>query len=188
MSIIAASKAGFTLVEVVVAMAVFGFMLLIVVEGYINIARIHDQALASNQVQDSARTAMDAMVQSVRNSTGAVTPVFGGGASTSLCLSSSSTSDQDFFVSGKVLYQANTCTAPVPATSVALTNNSVQVSSFKATVETGGVGVTEPEVQMTITVASNNGSTNAGGTACTNTDAAREFCSVETLTSGAVPR
>lgn len=191
MPVIVTDKSGFTLVELVVAMAVFSFMLLIVVEGYMNIAKLHDQALAGNQVQDSTRTAMDAMVQAVRDSTGAVSPTFGSPASNTLCLASDSTSDQDFFVSGGVLYEANTCTAPAVANSQALTNSSSQVTSFKATIKTGGTGVTEPEVEMTLTLASNNGTTTTssqGVTTCNNTNQAREFCSVETLTSGAVPR
>ena len=64
------SQQGFTLIELLVAMTVFSFMLLIIVGGFMNIVTIHNAALASNQAQDSVRTAMDDMVQAVRDSTG----------------------------------------------------------------------------------------------------------------------
>src|SRR5258705_7656478 len=67
------SEQGFTLVELLMAMAVFSFMLLIVVVGFMNIVHLHNQAIASNMAQDNARTVMDEMVRAVRDSQGVIT-------------------------------------------------------------------------------------------------------------------
>ncbi len=101
---------GFTLIELLVAMTVFSFMLLIIVVGFINIVRLHNQALAANLAQDNARTAMDTMVQAVRDSTGIVRPT--AGSSTVLCLNSSAGPMQAYYVATlagvNTLFQANT--------------------------------------------------------------------------------
>jgi len=40
---------GFTMIELLVAMSVFSFLLLIIVVGFMNIVRLHNQALASER-------------------------------------------------------------------------------------------------------------------------------------------
>lgn len=186
MSSIAMSNDGFTMIELLVSMTVFSFMLLIIASGVINIVRLQNQSLASNTAQDSARSAMDELVQAVRDSTGVVTPVFGAGASSTLCVANDSGVQQEYYVNANVLYRSDDCTANT--NTVALTNTQVEVSNFKSTVQTGGTGITEQEVQMTLTIASDNGTANSTGTSCLNNDVDRQFCSIVTLTSGAVPR
>lgn len=182
------------MVELVISMAIFSFLLLIIVVGFINIAKLHDEALATDQSQNSARSAMDELVQGVRNASSVLTPTVIGAPSTTLCLASASGVQQIYYVDAKILYRSDDCAtntgwvSPEPANTYALTNNGVQVSLFQATVETGGLGVTEPEVRVKLTVASNNGTTNGAGTSCLNNDSSRAFCSIVTLTSGAVPR
>lgn len=188
------NQSGFTLVELTLSMALFSFMLLIITLGFINIVQLHDAALASDQVQDNARSAMDELVQGVRNSAGIVTPTTIGLPSTTICVANNSGTQQIYYVNQKILYRTNDCatninwTSVEPANTVALTNVGVQVSNFDATVETGGVGITEQEVQFNLTVASDNGTTNSTGTACANNNSQRAFCAVVSLTSGAVPR
>jgi prepilin-type N-terminal cleavage/methylation domain-containing protein len=63
-------NAGFTLIELLVAMAVFSFMMLIIATGFINIVRLHNQAVVSNLTQDSANSAIQTLVQAVRDSHG----------------------------------------------------------------------------------------------------------------------
>jgi prepilin-type N-terminal cleavage/methylation domain-containing protein len=178
---------GFTMIELLVAMAVFSFMLVIIVVGFINIVKMHNQALASNMSQDNARTAMDELVRSVRDSTGVVTPAPGVPSST-LCLANASGPQNTYYVTGGILYRASDCASR--ANPVAVTNSSVQVANFIATVKTAGADILKPQVELTITVASNNGTTTGSGAtvACGPSSADRAFCSAITLTSGAVPR
>jgi prepilin-type N-terminal cleavage/methylation domain-containing protein len=186
MSAIMMGKRGFTMIELLISMAVFSFMLLIVSSGVIDIVRMENQSLASNSAQDNARSAMDELVQAVRDSSGVTTPSTVGVPSSMLCLKNDSGVQQAYYLSSAVLYRSDDCSAYT--NTVALTSSQVQVSQFQATVTTGGTGITEHEVEIKLTVASDNGTTNGGGTACNNNDVDREYCSVVTLTSGAVPR
>jgi prepilin-type N-terminal cleavage/methylation domain-containing protein len=181
-------QAGFTLVELLVAMAVFAFMLVIVVTGFINIVHLHNQALASNVAQDNARAAMTELVRAVRDSAGVVgTP--GLGPSGTLCLTQLGGQLRGYYVNAGVLTRSDNCTSP-RVNPVGITNNVVQVVNFVATVETTGPAVEKAEVKLDVTVASRNGTTSGVGaaTACNNNNQDRTFCSVVSLTSGAVPR
>jgi prepilin-type N-terminal cleavage/methylation domain-containing protein len=180
------SKAGFTMIELLIAMTIFSFMLLIVASGFIDIVRMQNQSLASNMAQDSARSAMDELVQAVRNSTGVVS--ISPSTPSILCLANSTGVQQAYYVnsSNGILYRSDDCTAYT--NTVALTSAQVQVSAFTVTVETSGPAITVPEVEIAMTVASNNGSTNIAGNACKADSVDRQFCSIVTLTSGAVPR
>ncbi|HVQ43630.1 MAG TPA: type II secretion system protein [Candidatus Saccharimonadia bacterium] len=183
-----AQQRGFTLVELLVAMAVFGFMLLIVVSGFINIVHLHNQALASNVAQDNARTAMAELVRSVRDSAGVVGAP-GAGPSGTLCLSQLGGTLRGYYLNAGVLTRSDNCTTP-RINPVAITNDVVQVTNFVATVESSGPEVVKPEIKLTVTLGSRNGTTAGAGAAlaCNNTNQDRTFCSVVTLTSGAVPR
>lgn len=203
---------GFTLIELVVAMAVFSFMLLIIVEGFMNIISMHDAAIASNTAQDSARTAMDTIITSIRDSSGVTAICDDANANCSLtnpptaatqtlCLTEASGAQQDFFYVGNgsdgtagVLYRADTCSLGAGNGAEAITDSAVNVNNFNAVVQSQGAAIIKPEVQVTISVGSNNGTTSTqvvSGqpvTSCSSSNDAREFCSVVTLTSGAVPR
>lgn len=184
----ASREGGFTLIELMVAMAVFSFMLLIIVVGFINVVKLHNQALASNTAQDNARTAIDELVRAVRDSAGVVSPVPGTPANT-LCLANANGPQRVYYLtSAGVLMRADDCTARNNA--VALTSTAVRVTHFEATVTSAGTLIVKPQVELTLTVASNNGTTTGSGAAvaCGPSNANRTFCSTVTLTSGAVPR
>lgn len=191
----ASQEAGFILVELLVAMSIFSFMLLIIVVGFINIVRLHNQALASNVAQDNAQSAMNELVRAVRDAAEVVTPLPGTPSNT-LCLASAVGPQQVYYLSpfpvtaATRLYRADDCTAKVNA--VPLTSTSVQVSNFLATVKNNGTNIVKPQVELTLTVASSNGTTDpatSGDTiACGPSNANRTFCAAVTLTSGAVPR
>jgi prepilin-type N-terminal cleavage/methylation domain-containing protein len=178
---------GFTLIELLVAMTVFSFMLVIIVVGFINIVQLHNQAIASNLAQDSARTAMDEMVRAVRDSAGAITTTVGPLGT--VCVGSPTAGLQrSYYINGGILYRADNCVTH--ANPQAITSSSVMVSNFEATIQSTGPQIVKPAVQITITVGSNNGTTTGAGAAltCGPTNAERTFCSVVTLTSGAEPR
>jgi prepilin-type N-terminal cleavage/methylation domain-containing protein len=188
-------QAGFTMIELLVAMAVFSFMLLIIAVGFINVVRLHNEAVASNQVQDSANAAMQELVQAVRDSNGmdvaksGVNP-FNANFGTFLCLKNLSGVEQAYYVSAaNVLTRADGCTAL--NNQQPLSSSSVNVTYLGATPETSGPSITKPEMALELTVASANGT--ATGTAgkdvgCNDNTYDREFCSTVDLTSGAVPR
>jgi prepilin-type N-terminal cleavage/methylation domain-containing protein len=192
------SDKGFTLIELLVAMTVFNFMLLIIVTGFTNIIQIHNSAIASNVSQDNARTAMDTIVQAVRDSKGVIVPSAATPPSNVLCLST--TSGQRMYHTKlvaatasppvpqhTVLYVGDNCAGTI--NDVALTNPSVTVSDFSVS-NPAPASVLKPVLTISMTVASNNGTTSGSGSGilCQNQKTARAFCSVVTLKSGAVAR
>jgi prepilin-type N-terminal cleavage/methylation domain-containing protein len=190
---IMSGQGGFTLVELLMAMAVFSFMLLIIVVGFINVVGLHNQALAANAAQDSARSAMDTVVQGIRDSSAVLSPTTQGAPSTTLCLATASGADEGFYVNSatNVMYefQSNSCSPPY-LTNLALTSTAEQ-AYFAATLETTNPSpIWKPEVEVKLVVGSNNNSTSGSGAGlqCGPTNADRQFCSVVTLTSGAEPR
>jgi prepilin-type N-terminal cleavage/methylation domain-containing protein len=185
-------QAGFTMIELLVAMTVFSFMLMIITMGFMNVVRMHNAAVASNVVQDNARTAIDELVKAVRDSSG-VASIVNNSPSAGLdvlCLAKSSGPQQVYYVNAGVLYQADNCPAASRTNVRALTNSYVRVQFFHAVQRNSGANLLKPQVDVSVTVGSNNSTTTGSGTttSCTNNNAARQFCSVVTLTSGAVPR
>ena len=195
------SRAGFTLVELVVAMAVFSMMLLIIVSGILNIVRMHNQAIASNLAQDNGRAIMDELVTSIRNSAGVdwtKSTLSDVNGDTRLCVMAATGPGSEYYVNKfttagvnyYVLYRHDGgCTA---GGGVAISNTVVRVLNFSASPGTT-VG-TKQEVRLSVTVGSTNDSlvggnlANGAGTQCRANNVDREFCSTVTLTSGAVPR
>lgn len=178
--------AGFTLIELLLAMAVFSFMLLIIVVGFMNIVRLHNQAVASNQAQDSARAAMDELVMAVRDSGGVSILPTG-----ELCLAGTTGQPKQYYLSGSVLNRAGGC-GPSKPNPQQVTSDVVRVSEFRPEIETSGAGVTKAQVKITLTVGSANGTTNVnpqtGKLECGPSQSDRTFCAIVTLTSQAVQR
>jgi prepilin-type N-terminal cleavage/methylation domain-containing protein len=172
---------GFTLIELLVAMAVFSMLLVIIVMGFMNVVRIRNQALAANATQDSARTAMNEVVRTVRDSL-AVLP----SAANTLCLQVAGGGTKYFYIdaTNKDLRRADVCT-PTPPTSSPITDPEVRVAVFTAVPQS--TGVTKSPLKITLKVASDNGTSDAAGN-CNANNADREFCSSVTLVSSAVPR
>jgi prepilin-type N-terminal cleavage/methylation domain-containing protein len=183
---------GFTLIELLIAMAIFSFFLLIVVAGFLNVVRAHNHAIADNAAQDNARVAMDTVVQAVRDSAGVTNP---GPDSTSntLCLADPTGVDKEYWVQTvggvETLMKGDGCTYPgtPPLNQVAITSPSNNVAVFSAR-NTSSINTNpKTEVELTITVSSSNGTATAG-TSCNSNNEDRVFCSVVTLSSGAVAR
>lgn len=114
----ATKQAGFTLVEITLAMAIFTFMLLVVSLAYINIARLYNASTAARGVQQNNRFAMEQITRIARTSTEArwVSTAAGDG----LCLKSTLSGAQFFYLhsvdSGdphkNELRQATDCVTP----------------------------------------------------------------------------
>ena len=181
-----AGQAGFTLIELLLAMTVFSFMLLIIVVGFMNIVRLHNQAVASNQAQDSARSAMNEMVLAVRDS-GGVTILPTG----EMCLAGTTGQPRQYYLSAGVLRRADGCGSSKPNPQQ-ITSDVVEVADFEPVIETRGTNITKAQVKITLTLGSANGTTwtnpATGKLECRNSSADRTFCSVVTLTSQAVQR
>jgi prepilin-type N-terminal cleavage/methylation domain-containing protein len=181
----ASGSAGFTLIELMMAMVIFSFMLLIIVVGFMNIVRLHNEAVASNQAQDSARAAMDELVLAVRDS-GGVTAAQPG----LLCLASTTGQPTQYYVTAnKTLSRADGC-GGLRVNTHQITSDSVQVAEFLPEIVTNGGVVRKAQVQLLLTIGSANGTTTGTGASlqCGPTQSERTFCSTVTLRSEAVQR
>ena len=184
-------QVGFTLVELLVAMSIFSLMLLIVVSGFINIVHLRSQALASNQAQDNARTAINEVVRAVRDSAGVVPGSIVTGSSGRICLDKLGGQVQQYFVNAGVLTRSDDCALVAPhVNEQAITNSVVQVVDFTIMQENSGPTIVKPELSISVTVASNNATTSGSGanTVCDPNTGGVPFCATVKLTSGAVPR
>jgi len=97
-------QAGFTLIEVMLAMAILTFMLLVVSLAYINIARLYNASTAARNVQQNNRFAMEQMSRVARTSKSVIfSDPDSNGSLTAICFVSSKTL---FYVVDGALRQA----------------------------------------------------------------------------------
>ncbi|QQR52995.1 type II secretion system protein [bacterium] len=178
--------AGFTLIELTMAMAVFSGMLLIIVMGFINITHMRNRANALNAAQDNGRLAMEELVQAVRASSPDTNATTTGLLPTSkaLCLTRSGTTEQVYFVDGGFLTVADGCVTRLNRRH--LTTDKVAIVNFDPQVVVPTPG-DKPQIEINLMVATNNGSTTGAGSA-TKCNPISSYCAVVTLNSGATPR
>jgi prepilin-type N-terminal cleavage/methylation domain-containing protein len=182
---------GFTMVELLVAMAIFSFMLLIVSAGFLQVVRIQQSGIASRTTQQNARLVLDSLTKDVRVS--AAAGVGNPGALNWLCLNRGSQT-LEYAVDGSGDLRAGSIasppvgTCPAPAFTASwrtLNDTGTQVTQFAVTTTppvSPGLGT----AMVTITLVSRNNLTalDATKTHCTAGGGA-QFCAVTTLSSGA---
>lgn len=193
-------QSGFTMIELLLAMAIFSMALVIVSAGFINIVRLYQSGLASRSTQQNARLLLEEVSRTVRDS-GSATPVVvttgvGGVTVVSrVCLQNGSRIVVYAVDGAGNLRQGTTtvptCPAPAFDSSWKTVNDStVRVTQF-AIDSTGKVGPAGGTVMMTITVASKNNLDNLDDTTNKTTcrpGAGSQFCAVTTLSSTATLR
>lgn len=187
-------QGGFTLIELLMAMTLFSVMLLIVVAGFMNVMRLRNESLASNSVQDSARTAMNEVVRSVRDSSGVLRgSTIVPGPAGRICLSQAGGQVEQYFVLNGVLTRSNDCAPTAPYVNpVSITSTVVKVTKFDVTQESSSlVSTAKPEMLIKLVVVTNNGTaviSSDGSAACSSANSGLAFCATTALKSGAVPR
>lgn len=130
-------QAGFTLVEISLAMAIFTFMLLVVSMAYINIARLYNASTAARAVQQNNRFAMEQISRVGRTSSSVKLVANQGDAKKGLCFKSSQ-GDQLFYLHNldnaddkkNELMQSSSCTAPSSSNSQVLSSAGVYAADI----------------------------------------------------------
>lgn len=178
---------GFTLVELVMAMAIFSFMLSIIVTGFINIIRIHNASVAVNVVQDNAQTIIAALERDVRDSAAVEVGVDGG--EPSLCIDGNQIITYDNTAHMLYTWQSsdNNCD-PTAGTAVQLTSENVKVYYFNVTNDTPNDN--RPTIRIATTIGSAGGTYTGTGvnTVCSGGFSTRNYCAITTITGSATPR
>lgn len=99
------SNGGFSLIELLLGMAIFSFGLLLITYGIISLIRIYSNGIADRATQNAARVAMDRIVQVGRQgSSYAYGDTSLGITNNTICIYGNQTI---FFINGNILYQAN---------------------------------------------------------------------------------
>jgi prepilin-type N-terminal cleavage/methylation domain-containing protein len=138
MSRTASKQAGFTLVEISLAMAIFTFMLLVVSMAYINIARLYNASTAARNVQQNNRFAMEQISRMARTSSEA--RWISGTGKDGLCLKSTVSGSQFFYLHNvdgndlqkNELRQSSDCAAPTDANSKVLSSPGTYAAKMNA--------------------------------------------------------
>jgi prepilin-type N-terminal cleavage/methylation domain-containing protein len=202
-----ASDGGFSLIELLVAMSVFSFMLIIISVGFIGIIKINQSTNASRLTQQSARLIIDTVEKQLRASSQVVITSQNSTLSRICLFNDSQYTEYGVDSNGNLRQGAlaslgATCppipTAPgVLATWSTLNTNNVasgatdgvKVRRFLATATAGpgtDGGLVTVELSMT-GQGVNDADLNATGTGCLP-KAGSQFCSVTTLMTTAVLR
>jgi prepilin-type N-terminal cleavage/methylation domain-containing protein len=184
---------GFTLVELIIALALFSFMMVFVSMGFIHVIRIHESGVASRTTQQNNRLVMDAISKDVRQAglAGSGGPV----RLNYLCLRKGSQmlqyavdTNSNLRV-GTITAAPGTCPAPAFGASWRTLNDAkVAVTQFAVTTTPAtqlGLG----SVTVTLTMASRNNldALDSTRTRCLPGPGS-QFCAVTTISSGAALR
>jgi prepilin-type N-terminal cleavage/methylation domain-containing protein len=185
---------GFTMVELLIAMAVFSFMMMIVTAGFVQVVKIHQSGIASRTTQQNSRLVLDAVSKDIRLAATAATA--NPGQKNWLCLARGSLT-QEYAVDTNGDLQVGTIPSQAPGVCPPpnfsdtargwrrLNDPSVEVTQFAAAT-TAGVQTGLGTAMVTITMASRNNldALDTSRTRCLPGPGA-QFCAVTTLSTTA---
>jgi len=169
-------QSGFTLVEIMLAMAIFTFMLLVVSMAYINIARLYNASTAARNVQQNNRFAMEQISRVARSSKNVeLSTVDSKGGLSFICFNRAT----KFYIDNGALRQATVtgCNDAAKQDDQTLTSPGVSVARIEA--DTSVTGTITVRLWMASRVDLLD-TTDPGKLAC-KTGAGSEFCAINKL-------
>lgn len=172
-------QAGFTLVELLISMAIFSFVLMIIVSGIIHLLKQYQAGVSARNVQQNSRYALDDITRTARISRAA------NASADTLCLTTEG-GKTIYYVTGSPRQLARAQIHPNLACSSAsvsggvsyLTSTDTKVTIFEPTLIAGNPGT----VQLRLKMASSTGDTDASGD-CVPGVAGYQYCAVADLTT-----
>ncbi len=142
------NKKGFSLLELVVSVAIFSVILLVVISFFLSTVASNSKTKADREVQENSRKALELITYEIKGAKSIYTPTTTANQlslETSRYLPSDETDTFiDFFLCGTAL-----CLKKESQNPIALTSDDVQVASLSFTQFLNG---TKPSVQVNITV------------------------------------
>lgn len=185
------NQEGFTLVEITIAMAIFGAVLIVISVGLFGIIKIYRSSIAQRDTQINAHSAMNNMVRDIRKAKGIKTVTHTSGTVPNIvnldefCLDNGSDPGYHYVITGTELHRFESTysadcdgSTDVPATIQTYTSNTVKVLEFKVTKYQAGLPLTDVGAVISLSVGSISGTIT--GKTC-NTGPGSEFCSVTKL-------
>lgn len=179
-------QGGFTLVELMIAMAVFSFVLLIIAQGLLDTVHVQQNSMISRDAEQNARLVLDQITREAKTASDVTTP--GGNA---VCFNEPGGWVEYAVIppvapsTARVLYRQTlpagaACPSVPVASSSAVTSSTVSVLAFTGSRIAG----TPPSIGVGITVGPPDPSL-LSGNACNAAVAGKQFCSVVTLNTTA---
>lgn len=179
---------GFTLVELVLAMAVFSFMLLIISAGFLNVVRLQQSGTSYRNTSQGTRFGMEEIVRNTRDASAIIYPL--SGTDSRLCIVVNGSVRQYWVVlSGQdqdALAEATECN-PTTTSYKVMTSRDVKVTRFQVTKIEPSTINGKPGVELELDLANNNGSVLVGSS-CDQTVFGAHFCSVSKVRSAVTLR
>ena len=209
--ITAANESGFTLVELIMAMAVFCFLLLAISLGFIQIIHLYQSGLASRDTQQTTRFGLETVVRDVRSADRVDSQTNTNDSSSDvLCTyGTGSTVASRYYVSGSrqlVKSQFHPVIDPVNGNpicdassatavggTVVLSADGLSIANFTAEVA-GGAGKGQVQsVRLTLRVATKTNdlltdTTGIGNVNCSGGQVGSQYCSTTVITTSVEPR
>lgn len=184
---------GFTLVELLLAMALFSFMLAILSLGFLQIGKIYQSGVASRSTQQTARAVMEDVAREVRGATAILVPV-DSSTDNELCLQANSQviryqrgSDDSLT---KAIYNGD-CTGTIPNGAVKFNlvdpssnnNHGLRAQSFVTKpIKDAANANGSVEVSLVVSTSQENDLVDANG-GCKAGVTGSQFCSSTSLTN-----
>jgi prepilin-type N-terminal cleavage/methylation domain-containing protein len=176
---------GFTLVELMMAMAIFSFMLMIITSGIIRVMHSYEAGAVSRATQQNVRLAVDDFSKAVRASAKAVVP---GGDPSRVCLLRGSQMVEYALDGGGNLRRAllptdQSCSAPTfSAIWSTLNDPAVVVTQFVPTMTNPvGTGLGTVSVELTAVSAGDLNDLDSSRTKCLDNGTGSQFCSATSI-------
>ncbi|HSX48153.1 MAG TPA: prepilin-type N-terminal cleavage/methylation domain-containing protein [Candidatus Nanoarchaeia archaeon] len=180
------AQGGFTLIELILATAIFSFMLLIVAQGLLQAYHTQQNSMISRDTEQNARLAMDTMTREARTASDVT---YGGAVPNYMCLAVAGgwveyiINPANHQLERRTLIPAAPCPGPT-ASIQSLTSPNVWAYELDA-IKTAGFGPTYvPTVSISLIVGPKDPSgTLVNHNLCNPSAPSSQFCSVTNLTT-----
>jgi prepilin-type N-terminal cleavage/methylation domain-containing protein len=136
MTVIMQKQDGFTLVELILAMAIFSLVMLAIVGGFIGIIHGYQSGLASRDTQQNSRFGMDTMVREIRQSDSVTLQTNVTDGTSIVCVAGTQSGQNMRFLvnNNRLVEEAASCSSSpsVGATAQYITSSNLRVANFQA--------------------------------------------------------
>jgi prepilin-type N-terminal cleavage/methylation domain-containing protein len=184
-------QSGYTLIELIIAMAIFSMMLVIISVGVLQLMRIYQSGISSRNTQQNARLAMEQMVRAGRSAYKAA--ITGATNNSTVCFYIAS-GGQEYFIRSGQLIQATlqSPSSPCDGTQIlaqqAITGTDVIVTKLNGVLlGLSGSATDSLSAQLDLEIATGGGNGSFNGANCV-VGAGSQFCSITSLHSSVTLR
>ena len=182
------SQSGFTIIEILLAMAIFSFVMITIITAFSQIIRSYRKGVVSQRTQEATRQVVDLVSKEARVSTEISVGVYGTGVNKVNILCFKNGSQFEYKANNHTLKQGSSspsCNSLDPLARNVVDKKELDVLKFKPSIKsTSGTPPVTLGINLEVSVGTNNGPDslmNAAKTACDPLKAGSQFCSISSL-------